>query len=184
MRVRDEIESFRTTLMGRARSLRYLWDWPAELEVEDMVSAAMVRAIENAQSFTGTTRGELGAWLLQILNSEVIDSLRRVFAAKRGSGKVKSFEDFLADSQTRIEQFLEADLSAVSNELRRQEALQIVYAAIERLPERQRTALLLRFIRGKRIDEIAEQLSATNKAVTELIRRAIESLQRNLPKEN
>lgn len=170
------LEEYREMLMGRSRTLRYMWDWPAQLEIEDVVSATLTKAVEKSQSFRGTTRGEFGSWLLSILNSVVVDQLRHFFAAKRGNGRVRSFEDFLSESQSRLEKFLDAEMSSISGPLRRDELLQEVYKAIEQLPAQQREALLLHFVSETKIKDMSAILDCSERAVTERIYRGIANL--------
>jgi RNA polymerase sigma factor (sigma-70 family) len=179
-----DLEEHRTTLMGRARTLKYLWGWPPEVEVEDVVSDTLIRAIQRIDSYHGNSRGELASWLLAVLNSEIIDTLRRVGADKRGGGRVRAFEDFISESQSRFEKFFAADISTVSSPLQRQELIQAAYSAIELLPSRQRTVLLARFIGEWSISDIAADLNrlspneepTTEKAVTSLLERALKKL--------
>lgn len=182
-----DLEEFRPTLTGRARCLRYLFDWPPGVEVDDVVSSAIVKAWERRSEFRGDPkcRAQLAGWLLRILNSEVIDSLRWNGADKRGGNKTRSFEEFIAESESRIEHFLAADISTVSGRVQKEELVQAAYAAIELLPERQRTCILARFIGGWTIEKIAEDLSSTQgidaapvteKAVMSLIERALRKL--------
>ncbi len=179
-----DLEEHRTTLLGRARTLRYLWGWPAEVEIEDVVSEAIVRALQRISTFEGQSRCELANWMLSILNTVVIDTLRRVGADKRGGGRVRAFEDFITESQSRFEQFFAADMSTVSSPLQRQELIQAAYAAIELLPQRQRTVLLARFIGEWSIADITSDLNRVNpndeplteKAVASLLDRALKKL--------
>lgn len=179
-----DLEEHRTTLLGRARTLRYLWGWPAEVEIEDVVSEAIVRALQRISTLEGQSRCELANWMLSILNTVVIDTLRRVGADKRGGGRVRAFEDFITESQSRFEQFFAADMSTVSSPLQRQELIQAAYAAIELLPQRQRTVLLARFIGEWSIADITSDLNRVNpndeplteKAVASLLDRALKKL--------
>ena len=182
-----DIEEHRLMLSGRARCLRYLFNWPASVEVEDVVSMAIMKAWGRRQEFRGdrTLRGQVASWLLLILNSEIVDTLRRTGAEKRGMGQTRSFEDFIAESEVAIEKFLVADISTPSSKLQAAELLQAAYAAIELLPNRQRVCLLARFIGGWKIQEIAADLNrslesnaepVTEKAVTSAIERALRKL--------
>ena len=183
----EDIEEHRLMLSGRARSLRYLFNWPESVEIEDVVSATIAKAWERRQEFRGDRllRGQVASWLLLILNSEVVDTLRRTGAEKRGMHQTRSFEDFIAESEAAIERFLVAELSTPSSKLQAAETLQAAYAAIELLPDRQRVCLLARFIGGWKIQEIAQDLNrslkpgtepVTDKAVTSAIERALRKL--------
>lgn len=164
----ESIYGHREMLTGRARTLRYIQGWPAEVEAEDIVSDTFAKAIAGISSSKGSTEAEFRSWLLTTLDHVVQDRLRRVYALKWGEGKVRSLDSFLSQSQSRLEAFLAAELSGVSSPLRRQELLQAVYAKLEQLPESQREALLLRFVTQLKISEIASQLDCNrNRSVTE-----------------
>lgn len=188
----SDLEEFRTMLVGRARSLRYLWEWPPQVEVEDVVSTTIAKAWQRIDQFRGVTRGEIASWLLSILNHEIVDALRQAGAAKRGGGRVYSFDEFISQSESRLERMFVADISSPSTRAQRDELLLAAYTAIELLPERQRMALLARFIGQWSISQIADELNrlrfesrdlssaddppVTEKAVTSLIERALRKL--------
>lgn len=186
-----DLEEYRTMLLGRARSLQYLWDWPPQVDVEDVVSDTMTKAWQRADQFRGDSRGAAASWLLSILHNTVVDALRTAGADKRNAGRVYSFDEFISQSQTLLERMLVADVSTPSTRLQKEELVQAAYAAIELLPERQRMALLARFIGQWSIAQIAEELNwlelqkntggdtvvpLTQKAVTSLIERALRKL--------
>lgn len=171
-----DLEEFRTMLCGRARVIKYHWEWPYQVEVEDVVSATIEKAWNQREQFRGDSRGMLANWLLSILHHEAIDTLRKETAEKRDGGRVISFGDFISESHLRLEQALGADISTPSAKAQKEEIIQAAYAAIELLPERQRQALLARFIGVWSISQIADQLQTTEKAVTGLIERALTKL--------
>lgn len=182
-----DIEEYRTMLTGRARCLRYMFDWPALLEVDDVVSSALIKAWKRRAEFRGdpACRPQLAAWLMRILNSVIVDALRWHTAEKRTADKTRSFEDFVNESDACIERFLVADISTASGRLQKDEMIQAAYAAIELLPPRQRICVLARFIGGWPISEIVEQFNndleagsppVTEKAVMSLIDRALKKL--------
>lgn len=178
-----DLEEFRVMLLGRARSLKFLWDWPYQIEVEDVAAATILTASQKLDQFRGSTKGELGNWLLTILHRQAIDELRKHDTQKRDHGRLYSFEDFLSSSDAGLERLLIAEISTPSVKLQREEQIHAAYAAIELLPERQRSALLARFIGQWSLDRIVEEMNhstecepVTKKAVTSLIERALRKL--------
>jgi len=180
----DKFESYRLMLMGRARSLSYLGDGPTELDIEDVVSSAIAKAIKSADTFDGKTPGELGSWLLKIVESVFFDEWRRIIAQKRGRGRVKSLDDFLTESKSGLDRFLAADMSSVSAPLRQEELMQRVYVAIEQLPEQQREVLFRRFLRNQGLATIAASLEISEQAVSGKLNRALKTLREALQEIN
>lgn len=188
----DDLEEFRTMLLGRARSLQYLWDWPPQVDPQDVVALAISKAWQRVDQFRGTSRGEAASWLLSILHHQAVDALRGAGAEKRQSNRVYSFEDFISQSETALDRMLAGDISTASTKLQREELIRAAYTAIEMLPDRQRTALLARFIGQWSIAQIADEMTraqeqesartgepvsrVTEKAVTSLIDRALGKL--------
>jgi RNA polymerase sigma-70 factor (ECF subfamily) len=180
----EQFEKFRTVLLGRFHTLQQLWDLPGSVEANDVVQIAFTRAWEERRTFQGQSPGELCAWLLTILDHVTVDAVRRITAQKRDFYRVRSLEDFLADSTNRFEGFLEASLTSPSAVAQKNELAHLAYAAIELLPGDQRMAIVWRYLAGLSITELTDKLNAgrpqaehrTEKAVTRLIERGLSKL--------
>lgn len=180
----EQFENFRTVLLGRFHTLQQLWDLPATVEANDVVQMAFTRAWEARATFLGQSPGELCTWLLAILDHTAVDALRRMTAQKRDFLRVRSLEEFLADSTNRFDGFLEASLTSPSAVAQKNELAHLAYAAIELLPRDQRIAIVGRYLAGLSITELTQKLNAearlseqrTEKAVTRLIERGLTRL--------
>ncbi len=95
-------------------------------EAEEVVQEALLRLWQQAE--TWEPNGRVSTWLHQVAYRLCIDNIRR----RRPSIDIDAVEDALPDDET-----------AADQRLIRIDEVSAVRAAIERLPERQRTALLL-----------------------------------------
>jgi RNA polymerase sigma-70 factor (ECF subfamily) len=95
-------------------------------EAEEVVQEALVRLWQNAEAWQ--PNGRVSTWLHQVVYRLCIDSIRR----RRPSVDIGS-----------IEAELEDDSPLADVRLAREDDARRLHAAIERLPDRQRTALVL-----------------------------------------
>jgi RNA polymerase sigma factor (sigma-70 family) len=119
---------------------------------EDVVQQAFVNAYGAMR--TGDGELHLRPWLYRIAHNVALNTLR--------------------DRGARLDQ-LPADLGGVESPdlaLERRQGLREVLAAVKSLPERQRSALVLRELEGRSYDEIAAELGVTGGAVRQLLSRA------------
>ena len=123
-------------------------------EAEDVVQDSLVRLLENAAGWTPDAR--IGTWLYRVCYNRAIDSLRR-----RRAFVEESVLEAVPDGAER------ADVALV-----RSETTLTVRAAIERLPSRQRTAVLLFHIQGLSQRDAAEVMSVSEAAFESMLSRA------------
>ena len=124
---------------------------PAE-QAEDTVQHAFVRAYDAIRK--GDAALNLRPWLYRITHNAAIDALRRGGAAHEPL-------DEQIDGVERPDQAVE-----------RSERLGAVLTAVQGLPERQRSAVVLRELEGRSYEEIATELGVTGGAVRQLLNRA------------
>jgi len=136
-----------------------------ETEAEDIVQEAMLRLWRRASELTveNQTAG-IAAWLNQTTRNLAIDRYRR---AKRVD-LVDEFPEAAAAE--------ESPHAQLENHERRQD----VEMAIERLPERQRTAILLFHHQGLSVAEISSVLKTSQHATESLLARARRTLKDDL----
>lgn len=176
MRFEDRLESFREMLLGKAKSLSYLQDWPAELDCESVVQDTIFKAFRARNELKGNSHCEIRAWLLQIFRNEVVSQLRYLRAQKRDVCRNVSVEQHIEESESRLQGFLAASESAVSARLQREEAMQKLYEAIHRMPNKSQQVLLKRYIGRLSMDEIAAELNISVDSANKRLFRAIENL--------
>jgi RNA polymerase sigma factor (sigma-70 family) len=136
--------------------LRYCSRILSEERAEDAVQQTFVRAY----GAICESRAELALkpWLYRIAHNTALNALR-----DRGL-RHETLDEGL-DGVERPDQALERSLG-----------LQAVVAAVQDLPERQRTAIVLRELEGRSYDEIAGELGVTHGAVRQLLNRARNTL--------
>jgi RNA polymerase sigma-70 factor (ECF subfamily) len=94
--------------------------------------------------------------------------------ARRGPGT--ALDAALAASSARLEAFLAAAQSTPEQRAGRNEELLRLAAALERLPEAQRQAVELHYLRGWRLEEIAHHQGRGKSAVAGLLHRGLDRL--------
>ena len=119
---------------------------------EDVVQQTFVNALRAMQS--GDTELRLRPWLYRIAHNLAVNALR---------------------DRSRMVEELHEDIDGVEppdHALERRQGLQDVLAAVKSLPDRQRSALVLREMEGRSYEEIAAELGAGGGAVRQLLSRA------------
>jgi RNA polymerase sigma factor (sigma-70 family) len=144
------VERYRRALMRYVSRLL-----PAE-RAEDVVQQAFVKAYEAMHRDTADLN--LRPWLYRIAHNGAVNALR-----DRALGHAELDERM--DGVERPEQALE-----------RRMGLHELVLAVQALPERQRSAILLRELEGRSYSEIAAELGVTDGAVRQLLNRARNSL--------
>jgi RNA polymerase sigma-70 factor (ECF subfamily) len=135
-------------------------------DAEDLTLETFLAAIKLAKTFEG--RSSAFAWLCGIARVRMIDHHRRNTAAKRHSPYGE------AELTELVETLSSAAGSGDSLEevLSRVHAEQVIDAALSLLNEQEREALLLRYVEGLTLREIAQHMSRSEHAVESLLARA------------
>jgi RNA polymerase sigma-70 factor (ECF subfamily) len=123
-------------------------------EAEDVVQDTLTRLLENAHRWTPDAR--IGTWLHRVCYNRAIDGLRR-----RRAFVEDTVLEAVPDESER------ADAALV-----RSETTTSVREAIERLPSRQRSAVVLFHIQGLSQREAAEVMSVSEAAFESMLSRA------------
>jgi len=120
------------------------------------------------------------ALLRRLLANNLADELRRVHAQKRDVGREQSLEAALQRSSAQLQRFLAARHSSPSARAERNEELLRLAAELESLPEAQRQAVELHYLRGWSLVDIAAHLGRTKPAVAGLLQRGLSVLRGRL----
>jgi len=127
---------------------------------EDLTADVFVRAVKGLASYKDTGKPWI-AWLYRIAHARVVDHYRR---------------------QNRRPDDTDVDATPISvtpnmdARLMRQQAARALREAITYLTDDQQQVIILRFIEGKRIDEVAQTLGKKPNAIKALQHRALRSL--------
>ena len=135
-------------------------------EVEDLTAEAYTRAWKTRQSFTGDRQAAL-SWLLRIARNLVIDLARR--------RKVRDMDESVS-----VEWLVDPNLLPEIDVITR-EQMTILLRLLNGLPEEVRELLVLRYILGWQVKQIATHLSMSENNVSVTIRRTLKGLQRDWP---
>jgi len=135
-------------------------------EAEDLTAETYTRAWGAHQHFNGNDQAALG-WLLRIAKNLVIDSSRRRKVRDVG-------EDFNIEFLVDPNQMPELDIIV-------REQITTLWRMLGALPEETREILILRYMLGWQVKQVAEYLGISENNVSAMIRRALTRLQRDWP---
>ncbi len=146
-----------------------------KIDLSGIVQQTLLEA-HQAQPKFEAIGDDLLPWLRRVLLNNLADEIRKAQRVKRGGGRELSLACALERSSLKLEAFAIADQESPSHHLMKQEQILNLTAALARLPEAQREALILQHWHNLQLAQIAEQMGRTRAAVAGLIKRAIQSL--------
>lgn len=149
-----------------------------QLDPSDIVQQTLLKAHEHLDQFRGRNDDELRAWLRAILARNLVDAARK-FGRQMG-GRMQRLEGDLERSSARLEAFLASEQSSPSQALLRSERLLELAEALGTLPEDQRVAVELRYLRGMSVPEVAESMGRGTVSVTGLLYRGTKALRERM----
>jgi RNA polymerase sigma-70 factor (ECF subfamily) len=152
----------------------------SKIDPSDLVQQTLLRAYQGLEAFRGRSAAEQAAWLRQILAHNLANAVRDLTRDRRDVGLERSLEASLNESSSRLENWLAADQSSPSQQAARNEQLLRLASGLDRLPDDQREALLLKHMQGLSLAEIGERLGRTRAAVASLLRRGLKGLREHL----
>ena len=176
-------ESAFAVLLNRLRpALKFI----AELEVgeklqrredpADIVQRTEIEAFQAIEKFRGSTEAEFTAWIKTILRRKIANAIRDNRADKRDVRLEKYFDaeegsiniPWMTPGRRR-------HATASKLAIKAEAALKLL-AALEELPEDQRTAVRLRHLQGLSVEDICSKMDKTPASVAGLLRRGLQAL--------
>lgn len=130
-------------------------------DAEDLWLETFAKAWKSRRRFSGSEDAALG-WLLQIARNLVIDRHRR----RQRQPQTPVYD---------LEQVAAAD-ELPESQLMLDEQHKLLWSLLERLPDAQREMLILRYILGWRVNQIANYLKIPENTVSITLRRALTKL--------
>jgi RNA polymerase sigma-70 factor, ECF subfamily len=148
----------------------------AKVDASDVVQQAILHAHQRRAQFRGETEGEWLAWLRAILANALAATARRFGTQARDPDRERSLNGESERSSAQLELLLVADQTSPSEGAVRAEELLRLAQAIARLPEDQRSAVELHYLRGLAVAEVAEEIGRTRQAAVGLLFRGLKRL--------
>ena len=145
------------------------------IDESDVIQQTYSRAIQHFQQFHGHTLEEFWSWLQQISHSVLVDLVRHHQAQKR-NGQQEEVSHNIDE--------LSAHITSPSQHAMHGERQERLELAISNLPELQRDAIQLRYIKGLKVVEIARLMRRSEEAVAGLLKRGIATLKENMKNGN
>lgn len=141
-------------------------------EAEDLAQEAFIKAYNSINSFN--EEYAFSTWLFKIATNNCIDFFRK------RKLKTQSMDQSIRYKDDEIKQEYADPERTADKEMLASEKSQLIKAAIENLPEKYKTAILLRHTEEKSYDEIATLLDLPLGTVKARIFRAREMLKKSL----
>jgi RNA polymerase sigma-70 factor (ECF subfamily) len=153
------------------------------VDASDVIQQTFLEAYRSFPQFAGQDARELVAWLQTILDHKVATAIRdHTLLLKRNLRREQSMDDSRG-GEAPLKQELDAGLSTPSQKAIRGEEAERLSQALTALPLDQREAVRLRHLEGWALADIAQHLGRTPAATAGLIKRGMQALRRQLPRE-
>lgn len=142
-----------------------------KMDASDLVQDAMLKAVHKAEDFRGSTNGQYKAWLRMILKNTLLDAVKK---HRLPEESIKETED----SSRRTEKWLAANEPSPDSHVAREELFELLSKFLSELPEDGQEVLVLHYIRGWKVSQIADELGRTRASVAGLVRRGLDQLRK------
>jgi RNA polymerase sigma-70 factor (ECF subfamily) len=147
-----------------------------KVDLSGVVQQTLLETYQAEEQFRRLPPHMREAWLRRVLTNNLQDEIRKVRSDKRDARREKSLQDAIEQSSLRLENLLAANDSAPAARLEREEKVLRLVAALNRLPEAQREAIVLQTWNECTLAEIAERMGRTRAAVAGLLKRGLSQL--------
>ncbi len=137
-------------------------------DAEDVAQDVFIDAYRSLNTFRGDA--SLSTWLYRLSMNKSLDFIRAKKRQKRGSGLLSFLDN---DEMSRLNV---KDTKQPHTEMEDEEKRQILHAAIDKLPERQKKAIILSRFEELTQEQVAEVMGATVSSVESLLVRAKKKL--------
>ncbi len=151
-----------------------------KIDLSGVVQQTMLEAYQALPKCELQDTDRLAAWLRRILANNLTDEIRKLKTGKRDLSRERSLEAALEQSSNRLQAWLAAEQSSPSGHAQRLEQALHLSAALAKLPDAQREALMLRHFHGRSLAQIAQHLGRSHTAVAGLLKRGLQQLRNQL----
>jgi RNA polymerase sigma-70 factor (ECF subfamily) len=151
-----------------------------KIDLSGVVQQTMLEASQATSDKEHQDPDRFAAWLRRILANNLGDEVRKLKTGKRDVTRERSLEAALEQSSQRLEMWLADGQSSPSVRAQRHERTLELSAALTRLPDAQREALLMRYFQNLSLAQIASRLDRSHSAVAGLLKRGLQQLRDQL----
>jgi RNA polymerase sigma-70 factor (subfamily 1) len=151
----------------------------ARLEPEDILQEVYLDVYRQIAHIRDCGEDALLNWLLTIADSKLIDAGRALHRRKRDVAR--EVQPHIAQGTRSYLDLLDqvyADSITPSRIVRREEGVGALTACLSRLSEPHRQVIQMRFLEGRGVGEVAQQLGKSEAAIVAMTRRAFQALRR------
>jgi RNA polymerase sigma-70 factor (ECF subfamily) len=145
---------------------------PAGVRPSDISQEAAQRAFQRFASFRGTTEGEWFAWFKRIFLNQAAELLREAGREQHAAPTIP------LDEEAELE--VPASQHSPSQHTAQREEWRELLAHLSRLPESQREAIRLYYLKELRVAEVARELGKSEDAVASLLQRGLSTLRQRM----
>ena len=168
------IERFRPILLTLAEAM-ISPKLQCDLEASDLVQQTLMEAHHHADKLASTESAPFFAWLRTCLKHNILDSIKHLKTQKQGIRRRERASE-LAHSFDQLDKVFVSDQTSPSQIAQRNEQITILLEILQDLPSNQRTAVIMKHLRGCSLREIAEALCLSEAAVAGLLHRGRQRL--------
>jgi RNA polymerase sigma-70 factor, ECF subfamily len=165
------LEHYMPLLRLHVRQLQLGRLYRARFGYSDVEGEALLRAVKGFDKVRGTSEAEFVAWLRTIVKNTIVDLVRAHGNGKRDPRLERAIYDASGDGETPLVAYQAASQPGASTLVARKEKLLSMAAAVDRLPDGERDAVIAHYILGLSLAEIAERKGRTVKGVAGLLYR-------------
>jgi RNA polymerase sigma-70 factor (ECF subfamily) len=155
---RQTLDRYLPFIRMRVRQLELDPRLRGRLGESDLVNDAVVKALAAWDGRRGQSEGELLRWLQAVVHDACVDAIRYHTAGKRDVARERVLEAARNESSASLREYLEAATSGPSKQAMRQEALLRLAEAVAGLPDDQRDVVILHYLLGSKLADIAAEL--------------------------
>jgi RNA polymerase sigma factor (sigma-70 family) len=142
-------------------------------DAQDITQEVFVEVFQSIHKFE--QKSSLKTWIYRITVTKSLDEVKRIKSQKRGSLFTRVFKNKEDRSMPDVPHFHHPGV-----QLEQKETASILFLAIDKLPEKQKTAFTLHKVEQLSHQEIAEIMKLSSSSVESLIFRAKQNLQKYL----
>lgn len=144
------------------------------------LSGVVQQTLLEASAFMKRNDGPAAPLLRRLLANNLCDEVRKARAQKRDAERDRSLDAALDASSARIEAFLAAEQSSPVQRAERAEELARMADVLAALPDMQRQAIEMHYLRGQSVAEVAAALDRSETAVAGLLHRGLDRLREQM----